>query len=588
MYKRQIRLFADNFTSNYQEWVRRFDTLTESDRKAMRTKTDEFELKPLISVLMPTYNTPEQWLRKAIDSVRAQTYENWELCIADDASSDATVRRVLGEFAKLDSRIRFQVREKNGHIAAASQSALEMAGGEFIALLDHDDELAEHALWSVVDQINKTPDADLLYSDEDKLTSYGMRFNPHFKSNWNPELFLAQNFICHLSVFRTAVVREVGGFRCGFEGAQDWDLAWRVIDTIPESHICHIPHILYHWRVIEGSTAQSTAAKPYVLEAQRKVIVEHLERTNVLGAQVEVLHDISHQRVFFPVPDPQPLVSIIIPTKDQVDFLKRTIDSIIDRSSYKNFELIVVDNRSNKPETHVYLAKLGSTPGIKVLKHDEPFNFARINNIAVRETRGQLVAFLNNDLEVISKDWLEEMVSYAVQPQVGAVGARLWYPNYLLQHGGVVTGIGGIAGHNHKGRPKGDPGYFNRAILPQAMSGVTAACMVMRRAVFDQVGGFDEENFAVAFNDVDFCLRIRKAGYRVVYNPYAELFHHESISRGYENTPEKFQRFVREMTAMKTRWGKDLDNDPYYNPNLTLLTEDFTFAFPPRVQKGWE
>lgn len=583
----RIKLFADNITNNYQEWVRRFDTLSAQDQQLIRADVERFARRPLISVVMPTYNTPERWLRAAIESVRAQLYPNWELCIADDASSDPAVRRVLEEYASKDERIRVAFRDQNGHISAASNSALELARGEFIALLDHDDELTPHALYMVARTINEHPDADMFYSDEDKITSFGMRFNPYFKSDWNPELFLAQNFVCHLGVYRTSLVREVGGFRTGVEGAQDWDLAWRVADRCGPEKIRHIPHVLYHWRVIESSTASSTLAKPYVLQAQVAAVRAHLERAGLADAAVEVLHDISQLRVRFPLPEPRPLVSIIIPTRDQVQYLERCIESIERDTRYREFEILVVDNGSVARETFAYFEKLAARSHVRVLRDEQPFNFSRLNNMAVREAKGTLLAFLNNDLEVISPEWLDEMVRYAVLPEVGAVGARLWYPNDLLQHAGVVLGIGGVAGHNHKGIRRGDPGYFNRAILPQNLCAVTAACLVVRREVFEQVGGFDEQELSVAFNDVDLCLRIHAAGFRNVYTPYAELYHHESVSRGYETTPEKFSRFEGEIATMKRRWSKLLQNDPYYNPNLTVLTEDFAFAFPPRVEKPW-
>lgn len=584
----RVKLFADNYTSNYQEWVKNFDTLTDEDRNAIKRECEALQYRPLISVVMPTYNTPERWLRPAIESVLKQCYGNWELCIADDCSREPHVKAILEEYAAKDSRVKFCIREKNGHISQASNSALALASGEFVALLDHDDELTEDALYMVVRELNEHREADLIYSDEDKLTGYGMRFNPYFKSGWNPELFLAQNFICHLGVYRRSIVQEIGGFREGFDGAQDWDLALRVIDKIPAGHIRHIPHILYHWRVIEGSTAQSTAFKPYVMEAQKKAVGEHLERRGIKNAKVSILEHISQLKVTFPLPERPPLVSIIIPTRDQLGLLKRCVSTIREKTSYKNFEIIIVDNGSVEKETLEYLQGLQQRGEATIIRDTKPFNFSRINNLAVKQATGEILAFLNNDLEVIDGGWLAEMVSYAVRPEIGAVGARLLYPNNHLQHAGVILGIGGVAGHNHKGISRHDPGYFNRAILPQNLSAVTAACMLVRREVFEAVNGFDEVELSVAFNDVDLCIRIREKGFRNVYTPYAELYHYESASRGYENTPEKFLRFEKEIVNMKRRWERVLQCDPYYNPNLTLLSEDFTFSFPPRVQKPWK
>lgn len=584
----RVRLFANDFTSNYQEWVEKYDTLDENDRRAIRARLEKLPYQPLISIIMPVYNVPERWLRLAIESVLGQLYRNWELCIADDASTAGHIRAVLDEFAKRDSRIKVTYRSENGHISAASNSALALATGEFIALVDNDDELTEHALALVVEELNSHPNADLIYSDEDKLTSYGMRFNPYFKSDWNPDLILQQNFICHLGVYRRELVNRLGGFRRGLEGAQDWDLALRVVDASSPERVRHIPHVLYHWRVIESSTAHSTSSKPYVMEAQRRAVTDHLERNGVRNAEVKILDTISQLRVRRAVPDPAPLVSIIIPTRDKCELLKRCIESLFEKSSYRNFEILIVDNGSREAETLSYFDELRERKlPMRVIRDDKPFNYSRLNNDAAAHARGELLAFLNNDLEVISSDWLDEMVSHAVRPEVGAVGARLLYPNDLLQHGGVILGIGGVAGHNHKGRSRFDTGYFNRCILTQNLSAVTAACMVLRRDVFDRVGGFDAERLAVAFNDIDLCLKIRREGLLIVYTPYAELYHYESASRGHENTPEKFVRFESEIGVMRSRWGETLDRDPYYNPNLTLLTEDFAFSFPPRAAKPW-
>jgi O-antigen biosynthesis protein len=584
----RIRLFAEDYTSNYQEWVRKYDTLDDSDKKAIARHVDKLEYKPVISVVMPVYNVAEKWLELAINSVINQIYPNWELCIADDASTEPHVKRCLEKFAALDKRIKVVYRQTNGHISEATNSALEIATGEFIALLDNDDELREHALYMVALALNQNRTASLIYSDEDKITSFGMRFNPYFKPDWNPDLFLQQNYICHLGVYRTSIVREVGGFRKGFEGAQDWDLALRISEKAGPDGIVHIPHVLYHWRVIEGSTAQSTAHKPYVLEAQKQSVKEHLERTNQKFDDVIIREDISHLRVLFPVPDKAPKVSIIIPTKDQLPFLKRCISSIKEQSQYKNYEIVIVNNNSSEQETLDYFNALEVAKEARIIHDSRVFNFSQLNNNAVAHSQdADIFAFVNNDIEAIDGEWLNEMVSQLTRKDVGAVGARLYFPNDLLQHGGVILGIGGVAGHSHKGRPQQDPGYFNRIILSQSVSAVTAACMLVKRSVFEEVGGFDEENLAVAFNDVDLCLKIRKAGYRIVYCPYAKLYHHESISRGFENTPQKFMRFEREIEVMKKRWGKTLETDPYYNPNLTLLTEDYSYSFPPRRAKEW-
>ena len=575
--------------SSYGEWIKKFDTLSDEDLLAITALGQSLNFKPKFSIILPTYNTPERWLRFAIDSILKQTYTNWELCIADDASTSSHVKNILEEYKIKDNRIKVKYREKNGHISACSQSALELATGDFIGFLDHDDELRPHALFMMADEINRAPDANLIYSDEDKITEEGLRHNPYFKCDWNRELFLQQNFICHFTVIRKSIIENIGGFRLGFEGSQDWDLFIRAIDSVDEKTILHIPHILYHWRACSGSTAQASSFKPYTLEAGRKAVSESLQRRGI-DAKVSILENIAHFRVQYKLKT-EPLVSIIIPTKDMVDVLSRCIDSIKKLTSYKNYEIIILDNNSNKPETFAYFDKILKQDigqeNCKVVKVPGPFNFSRINNEGVKHTKGSYLAFLNNDLEIISPDWLTEMVSNAQLTSTGCVGAQLWYPNNLLQHAGVILGIGGVAGHNLKGRMRGDVGYFNKVILSQEFSAVTAACLVTRRELFEKIGGFDEENLAVAFNDVDFCLRLRELGLKVIYTPYAALYHHESISRGYEHSADKFNRFQKEIDYMKTRWKEVLKADPYYNPNLTIISEDYQLAFPPRVKKAW-
>jgi glycosyltransferase involved in cell wall biosynthesis len=584
----RARLLTREYAPDYQEWVERYDTLNDLDRQRIRTHLSKLSYQPLISVVMPVYNTPIQWLKLAVQSVQNQLYANWELCIADDASTRPEVAEFLRELEQQDSRVKVCFRKKNGHISECSNSALELATGEFVALLDHDDELREHALYMMVCELNRHPQADMLYSDEDKMNEAGVRLNPYFKCDWNPDLFLQQNYICHLGLYRRKVLTQIGGFRKGFEGAQDWDLAWRVAEVVGAERIRHVPHVLYHWRLIEGSTAASSAFKPYALEAQQKTVKDHLARCGFTDAQVSVLEHISHLRVQFPLPETLPLVSFIIPTRDQVAVLKVAIESVLRNKVLRQYEIIVVDNGSVEPETAQYFKQLSDFPQVRILPDAAPFNYSRLNNKAVQQARGQVLAFLNNDIEATDDGWIIEMLSLLLRPGVGAVGARLWYPSGLLQHAGVILGIGGVAGHNHKGIERHNPGYWNRAILTQELSAVTAACMFVKREAFDAAGGFDEDTLAVAFNDVDLCLKIRKRGYSIVYTPYAELIHHESVSRGYETTPEKFNRFEAEISAMKERWSAELKNDPYYNPNLTLVTEDFALAFPPRAEKPWK
>ncbi|RDI28420.1 GT2 family glycosyltransferase [Pseudacidovorax intermedius] len=565
--------------NDYGRWVREHDTITPQQREALRARAAALADGPLISVLMPCYNPDPQFLRAAIASVQAQLYGRWQLCIADDASPAPEVRQVLEACQAEDPRIQVVFRPKNGHISAASNSALDLVQGEWIALMDHDDLLPEDALLRVAECVRDHPDAQLVYSDEDKVDDQGQRSDPYFKPDWNLDLFRSHNMFSHLGVLRTALVREVGGFRQGLEGSQDWDLVLRCVERIAPSQIVHIPRVLYHWRIHVQSTAKSMDAKPYAAVAGERALDEHFQR---LGIQAKAEYLGYGYRVRYALPSPPPLVTLIIPTRNALALVRQCIESIQKRTEYPNWEIILVDNGSDDPAALAYFERLAQQPNIRVLRDDRPFNYSALNNQAVALARGELVALVNNDIEVMSPGWLSEMVSLAMQPGVGAVGARLWYPDMTLQHGGVILGPGGCAVHAHKALPRGLNGYAGRAALVQSFSAVTAACLVVRKSLYEQVGGLDEVNLTVAFNDVDFCLRLREAGYRNVWTPYAELLHHESATRGEDVAPEKRERFERELAFMQQRWGALIDHDPAYSPNLTLLLEDFSLAWPPR------
>jgi glycosyltransferase involved in cell wall biosynthesis len=574
--------------TDYDEWVRVYDN---PDPEALRNQAEQAAAllrQPFLSIVMPVYDTPAEWLTSAVESVRRQTYPNWELCIADDASPSAHVRPLLERFSRHDSRIKVVFREENGHISAASNSALALASGEYVAFLDHDDELAPNALFEVAAALNAHPEADWIYSDEDKIDATGRRHDAYFKPDFLPDLFLAQNYTTHLSVYRTSLVKGAGGFREGLEGSQDWDLALRVLEATVPARILHIPRILYHWRAIPGSTALGTDEKSYALEAAQRALAGHFQR---LGQSVG-LHRTAggHWRVRYPLPEPPPLVSLVIPTRNGLNLLQPCVESILGKTTYPAFELIIVDNGSDDPATQRYLGSLadgshpllGSGRSASVLVYDKPFNFSAMNNFAVRHAKGEVLGLLNNDLEVITPEWLDEMVSHALRPEIGCVGAMLYYPNDTIQHAGCVLGVGGVAGHAFKAWPRGSEGRFNRARLTQNYSILTGACLVVRKSVYDQAGGLDEAELAVAFNDIDFCLKVRAAGYLNLWTPFAELYHHESASRGADNTEEKATRFRREGDTMTMRWGDLLDHDPAYNPNLTLEKEDFSLAPLPR------
>ena len=578
--------------TSYERWVTTYDTLTNDRLSAQRESSRHLPRRPLISILVPVYNTPEKWLTKAIASVGEQTYSNWELCLADDASTAPHVRPLLEHYAAADPRIKVCFREKNGHISAASNSALELATGEFIALLDHDDELTPHALYEIAMAHNAHPTTDFFYSDEDKIDEEGHRHEPYFKPDFLPDLFLGQNYTSHLTVYRAALMRKAGAFRLGYEGSQDWDLALRVVSLMPDhSKIRHIPKILYHWRAIPGSTALLSSEKNYPVKAAHRALTDHFARLKQPVELIPIPGD--HWRVKYPLPTQPPLVSLLIPTRNGLKFLQRCVDSILEKTTYPNYEIVIIDNGSDDPATLAYLKSisdrthpklkaLNSQLSARILPYDAPFNYSAINNFAAKHANGTVLGLLNNDIEVIHADWLHEMVAQALRPRIGCVGAMLYYPNDTIQHAGVIIGLGGVAGHAFRDFPRNTEGAFNRARLVQNYGAVTAACLVIRKSVFDQVGGLDEKSLAVAFNDVDFCLKVRAAGYLNLWTPFAELYHHESASRGVENTPEKHERFRGEVETMMQRWEKELKHDPAYNPNLTLELTDFTLAAPPR------
>lgn len=571
----------------YEDWHDIFYALKDADRAAIRAHIARMATRPLFSVVMPTYETPADLLEKAVESVKAQLYGAWELCIADDGSKSPETRRMLERYAAEDPRIKVVFRETNGHISAATNSALELATGEWVALLDHDDELTEDALYWMAASLEADPDADILYSDEDKIDEEGKLSDPYFKPDWSPELFLSQNMINHLGVYRRSLIEKAGRFREGFEGSQDYDLALRVLEQTSDDRVRHVPAVLYHWRTVAGSVALATGEKTYPYERARKAIAEHLERKGVKAEVIAGRDGLSH-RVRPDLPARKPHVTVIVPTRDRLDMMRMVVTGLLETTDYPNWDLIIVDNGSEKAETLEYFAEIQADKRISVLRDDAPFNFSRLNNLAVAQAKGPLILLLNNDIEPIDAGWLEEMVRQIQRPGVGAVGAKLYYPTDTVQHVGVTTGIGGVAGHFDKHLPREAPGYFSRAQLIHNVTAATAACLLTTKKIYKQVGGMNEKELKVAFNDVDFCLKIRAAGHRIVLTPFAELYHHESVSRGLEDTAEKRDRFRSEMLWMRSKWGDALDADPYFSPNLSLDQESPTFAVPPRVAKPWE
>lgn len=550
---------------DYARWLRRNEPVLVSTKATERLAA--LPRRPLLSVVMPVYEAPERWLRRALDSVIEQHYPEWELCISDDASPSPYVREVLEEYRQRDQRIKVVYRLENGHISESSNSALQVATGEFMVLLDHDDELHPEALLLVAEAICRTPDVKLIYSDEDKIDERGNRFDPYFKPDWNYDLFLGQNCVSHLGVYSLPLVLEIGGFRKGLEGSQDWDLALRFVERIVPNQIVHIPRVLYHWRAIQGSTALAAGEKNYAVVAGRRAVEEHLVRTGQ-GGEVSIL-PASMMRIRRTVPKPAPKISLVIPTRDRLDLLSVCVDSILERSSYPNYEILVVDNDSTEQATLDYFAQISIFSNVRVLSYPGEFNYSAINNFAVAQAQGEVIGLVNNDIEVISADWMEEMVGHVMRPDVGAVGAMLYYPDDTIQHAGVLVGLCGVAGHIGSRQPRGSQGYFGRLLLTQELSAVTAACLLVRKSIYEEVGGLDER-LRVAFNDIDLCLRIRERGYRNLWTPFAELYHHESASRGLEDNPVKQARFMSEVEFMRERWESVLQRDPAYSSCLSL------------------
>ncbi len=551
----------------YARWIQKHEP-TEAALQQQRATT--FARRPTVSVVVPTYNTPAPFLTAMIESVLAQTYSHWELCIADGNSPGDWVRPILERYAAQDPRIKVQFLDANRGIAGNTNAALALATGELVALLDHDDTLAPFALHEVVKALNDYPEADLIYSDEDKLDETGRRVDPAFKPDWSPDTLRSYNYICHLLVVRRSLVTALGGIRDGFDGAQDYDLVLRATERA--RRIVHVPKVLYHWRMHAQSTAQNAQNKTYIVEAGCKALAEHLERMRTPGRVIPTSLAGAY-RVIYHLPR-QPLVSILIPNRDSAQMLSRCVESLA-QTSYANYELVILENHSTQEETFAYYRQLERQGNVRVVPWTKPFNYAAVNNYGAAHARGEVLLFLNNDVEAINPDWLEWMVKHALRPEVGVVGAKLLYADDTIQHAGIVVGMGGVAGHVHLRYPRDAEGYMRLLRITHNCAAVTGACLMTRRAVFEEAGGFDE-SFVLAFNDVDLCLQIQALGYRVIWTPEAELYHLESKTRGYEDTPEKHARFSREYKLFVTKWQRYIQTgDPYFNPNFRLDRSDY-------------
>ena len=563
----------------YGPW---YEAYIPDEKQLDQQRHHKFAYEPLISVAVPAYHTPEKFLREMIDSLLAQTYRNWELCIANGSPDDQEMQKVLEEYAEEDRRVRFRNLDKNLGIAGNTNAALEMAVGQFVGLLDHDDLLAPNALYEIACALEKDRTLEAVYTDEDKVTTdLSEHYQPHLKPDFNLDLLRSNNYICHFFVVSRDIIQEVGGFRQEFDGAQDHDFIFRCVEKA--KNVGHVPEIVYHWRTHKASTADNPASKMYAFDAGKRAIEAHLKR---MGVQGEVSHtpDLGFFRVKYPVQG-EPMVSIIIPNKDEKESLRACIESIREKTEYTNYEILIVENNSTSDEIFEYYKELSEDPKITVITWKKEFNYSAINNFAVRHAKGEYLLFLNNDVTVITQGWIKEMLGVCERQEVGAVGVKLLYPDNTIQHAGCVIGIGGIAGHMFVDMPANRTGYLHKASIMQDMSAVTAACMMMKRQVFEEAGGFTEK-LSVAFNDVDLCLKVRRNGKLIVYDPYVQLYHMESKTRGAEDSQEKVRRFQDEIEYIRCQWIDILKKgDPYYNKNLSLTKWNYSLRPLPGMEK---
>ena len=566
-YLKYTRINSLTENEAYKKWMQNCEKI---DAAQIQKEMAQFDYHPLFSVCIPVYNVEEKWLRKCIASVENQYYEHWQLCLADDCSTDPRVRDILKEYERKDSRIRVVYRKENGHISRATNSALQIAEGEFIVLMDNDDELSPDALFEAAKLLQEHRDADVIYSDSDKLTESGERVDPYFKPDYCPDTLLSYNYISHLGIYRKTLVDQVGGFRTGVEGSQDYDLLLRVTELT--DRVYHIPKILYHWRIIEGSTASGVGQKNYAYLAGKKVLEDAVRRRGY-HARVKLLEKILCYNVeFYPVGEH--LISIIIPTKDKADVLQRCLESIYKKTKTQNYEIIVVDNNSEEEATFQLFKKYEQKENFRVLKQPIPFNYSRLNNEAARIARGDLLLFLNNDVEVITEDWLTLMAGEAERKEIGAVGVKLLYPDDTVQHAGIMVGFRGTAGNIGYREDRNAKGYKNCYKVRTNYSAVTAACMMVKKKTIEEVEGFDER-LAVDFNDVDFCLKIRERGYYNIFLPDVCLYHYESLSRGKDINIQDRERYECEKTYLQHKWGVYLKKDPCINRNFDRESINF-------------
>lgn len=566
----KVKITKKDSENMYPNWRKKYEVKPE-ELEAQRGR--RFLYEPKFSIVIPLYMTRTKYLKEMIESIRNQTYSNWELCLADGSGANSPLKPILMDYANKDERIRYEILKENNGISENTNAAIRMATGDFIVLADHDDIVPANALYECANALNEDKSIEVIYSDEDKIDMNGKKyFEPHFKSDFNIDLLCSMNYICHLFVAKKELLDQVGMLRSEFDGAQDHDFILRCCEVAKKIH--HIPKILYHWRCHIDSTAANPESKMYAFEAGRKAVEEHYKRMGI-PATVEHGQFYGMYRTKYQWTE-QPLISIIIPNKDHIEDLQKCMNSIEEKSTYRNYEFIVIENNSTEQETFEHYKELEKKENVTVLYYKDEFNYSKINNFGVQHANGEYLLLLNNDTEIIEPDCLSEMLGYCMRDDVGIVGARLYYEDDTIQHAGVVLGFGGIAGHTFIGSSRFDNGYFSRIICAQDYSAVTAACLMTKKSIYEQVGGLTEE-FRVAFNDIDYCMKVRELGKLIVYNPAVELYHYESKSRGLEDTPEKVERFNSEVARFIERWKEQLEEgDPYYNPNLTLDKADFS------------
>lgn len=566
----RVKLFHKKDTFTYERWLKD-NQITKSELEEQRK--ERFSYEPKFSIVVPLYMTKEAYLRALIESIENQTYGNWELCLADGSGANSPLEKIVAEYQKKGLNISYQILKENKGISENTNAAIKMATGDYIVLADHDDIMAENALYECAKAINEDKEIDVLYSDEDKIDMAGKKyFDPNFKPDLNMDLLCSMNYICHLFVVKNTVIEKVGMLRSEFDGAQDHDFILRCVEVA--ERVYHIPKVLYHWRCHINSTAANPESKLYAFEAGRKAVEEHYKRIGVPAkAEHSSFYGMFHTKFCW---EEQPLISILIPNKDHIEDLKKCMESIEKKSTYRNFEFVVIENNSTEEETFSYYKEIEKKENVQVVYYKGGFNFSKINNFGAKYAKGEYLLLLNNDTEIITPECLQELLGYCMREEVGIVGAKLCYDDDTIQHAGVVIGFGGMAGHAFIESSRFDTGYMGRIMCAQDYSAVTAACMMTKKSVYDAVGGLTE-SLEVAFNDIDYCLKVRELGKLVVYNPYAELYHYESKSRGMEDTPEKVERFNSEVAKFCERWEDILQKgDPYYNPNLTLDKADFS------------